>query len=319
MVVAKDPTAAIAKVAWKGQPSHLRKYKAGYEEYLVKFPEMPEGKFQAKEFLSKLGKELKSAKWIKDRFPKQGEFDRFILALAEPQLVHNNWVAGPQIIVARWGDGFQSPVHGHNSGFLYEELISGSVIVTTYRETDSKARIARIVETKLISEGIFLSEYLEDGRNDRSAFIHSFKSTTGGAVSLHFVPEYNRDGRDNGYVVEHFEDVYGLDQASLIRYDSQRVIYRSQSKQGLGDVYLVRSENVPFGDHYIVITGHPIMKEHGLRPQERTIDAPYTKNILDKYEMSNGAILLKLDKHATEAFHQFHEIRVTEEGVQFGD
>lgn len=80
-----------------------------------------------------------------------------------------------------------------------------------------------------------------------------------------------------------------------------------------GNVLLVRSENVKgLGDHFIVITGAPVLKTHGLRPQTLTISAPEQKEILDQYEPIDGVTLLLLQQNEAAAFRYKHGIAVVE-------
>ena len=74
---------------------------------------------------------------------------------------------------------------------------------------------------------------------------------------------------------------------------------------------LVRSGTVPqYGDHYIVITGAPVLKPHGLRPQDVAIQAPDVK-LLDEYRpLQMGLILLKFEEPAASDFLEFHGIEV---------
>lgn len=69
-----------------------------------------------------------------------------------------------------------------------------------------------------------------------------------------------------------------------------------------GDVCLVKSENTLDNEsHYIIITGVPIQKEHGLRPETITIMTPY-ETVTSNYKSINGLILLKLDNELAMAF-----------------
>jgi hypothetical protein len=73
-----------------------------------------------------------------------------------------------------------------------------------------------------------------------------------------------------------------------------------------GEVLLVRSENVrDLGDHFIKITGAPVVKEHGLRPQTETILATNKEcsELLDEFVAWNGSTLLKLCPESVEIFY----------------
>ena len=134
-----------------------------------------------------------------------------------------------------------------------------------------------------------------------------------GAVSAG-LPEHTRDGRDNGFTVENFAD-----KTAVLVDDYERIT----SQQGMhlqnGEVVLVRSSNVPeYGDHYIVVTGHPVMKEHGLRVQDEAIQASeFETKLLNKFEPIMGLTLLKLNPDAQQMFHEFHGITMNGREVIF--
>jgi hypothetical protein len=185
--------------------------------------------------------------------------------------------------------------------------------VNTYRITDEENKIVRLIATTIERDGVFLSKYSEGGslKRGRSNFIHNFTSI-GQSATLHYIPEHTRDGRDNTYKVEHFDDSYPLEERDVTRINSVEGMYTIP-----GDVLLVRSSNVSdYGDHYIVITGKPMMKEHGLRPEEVSMYAPNNR-LLDKYEMQTGLTLLKLNDEAKQIFHSFHGISIINNAVVF--
>jgi hypothetical protein len=74
-----------------------------------------------------------------------------------------------------------------------------------------------------------------------------------------------------------------------------------------GDVVLVRSANVPnYGDHFIVVTGKPIQKQWGMRPQTIEFFTETAKEVLDNFLPYNGVVALKLKPSIKEAFHKLH-------------
>lgn len=88
----------------------------------------------------------------------------------------------------------------------------------------------------------------------------------------------------------------------------------------IGDVALVRSAALPeHGDHYIVVTGPPVMKERGLRPQEIAMRAPRdASKILDLYDETNhGLVALKFGKYQQEWFLKYHGIEIKNGKVVF--
>jgi hypothetical protein len=317
-----DPFNDIEKIAYPGQPEEYRMYKQGYEDFFNLLPVMYDNdrllplKLQhAGLTMQALAKTLSVDPWLKSMQPLPGGFNRTILGLEAPQVLPDGDLKeGQEVIVARWGDGKSSPVHGHGDGLLYEQLIYGQMRVNTYRIVDKTKRIARPLETEIYTgfENI-ANSYTKKQLHVRSALVHNFTSI-GTSASLHFVPEHTRDGRDNKFEVEYFEQQFSLYPQSLKQLKAQEGIEQLK----IGDVALVRSQNVPaYGDHFIVITGAPIMKEHGLRPQDVAIHAPYAAQILDHYDPIMGLTLLKLRDEAKRRFHAFHGINVIDGRVIF--
>lgn len=320
LTASEDPIAAIIKASYEGQHISKRMYVSGYDHFLDRLPLLADDTTHLK---SKVGetqgvmKEL-YADLVNDPFwkdvniPGNGQFNRTIIAIAEPQLGSDS---GKEIIVARWGDGFSSPIHGHSDGYMHEQVIFGKIRVDTYRIIDQKYRIVRPVSTVIVTPGeAFVSEYSFTKKDmpERSTLVHSFTSI-GFSATLHYLPEHTRDGRDNAFKPEYFEDIYPLTNVDVNRITSKEGLYLKK-----GEVVLVRSENVPeYVDHYIVITGHPVVKEHGLRPQDVAIHAPGGYKLLDQYDMNMGLTLLKLSPEATEQFLDFHDIKKINDEIIF--
>lgn len=328
---------ALSIVAYKGQDPSLRMYKKGYEQFMNAMPALdendaflPEKVSLTKKIMKKLGNLLAGCAWVKDELtPGVGGFNRTILAMEEPQ-VHEAFMPiepnddysvvkeGTEIVMARWGDGHASPVHGHAAGYLHEEIIHGRMLINIYRMLSPTSETVRLVKSEIVENGTFASQYTKPNpqhKFKRQTLIHNFKSI-GNSATLHYLPEHTRDGRDNKFEVQYFEDWFGLNNNDITRITSQEAMYSQK-----GDVILVRSENVPeYGDHYIVITGAPVVKEHGLRPRDTAIIAPNTKEFLDTFELKTGLVLLKFNKNAKEAFLEFHNIKIDEVGdVVFPD
>lgn len=102
-----------------------------------------------------------------------------------------------------------------------------------------------------------------------------------------------------------FEDVHPLQESDVVRITGQDGLYLQP-----GDVVLVRSANVPeMGDHVIVVTGPPVMKAHGMRPQVVSV-ALSQNSLIKKYVEQNGYILLKLKYLAKKAFYDFYNVTV---------
>lgn len=327
-----NPLDDINAVAYTGQDPQRRMYKSGYEDFFELLPVLRDGdqfldlKFaQTDAIMSNLAMRLRDDQWTPALKPLDGGFNRTILAIEEPSIVVRDMIdafsyaaalkEGAEIVLARWGDGFTSPVHGHGNGMLYEQLIFGTMRVNTYRIINPVKRIARPVETR-VYKGFqnIASQYTPAQTIKRGALVHNFTSI-GYSASLHFVPEHTRDGRDNQFEVEYFDQEH--------RFAPEQYFQQLTAQQGIeqlriGDVALVRSQNVPeYGDHFIVITGKPVLKEHGYRPQDVAIHAPHAGRILDKFGPIMGLTVLKLRPHLAEDFRNFHGIVVEGENVIF--
>jgi hypothetical protein len=341
-----DPLAAIRVIAYAGQPEKMRRYRNGYEYYFNSLPILnpSDPLFEQKvkhsgEVLAQLGVCLqKWGSWFPE--VRANEFARTILAIEDPTIEPSGLKEGAEIIVAHWGKGFTSPIHGHTAGLHYEDLIEGKFLTHSYRQIDDMSNTVRLVRSELVDKrGPFVSRY-EKARATtpfpRHLMVHNFTAIET-SHSLHYLGEHSRDGMGNTFTPEYFEDVHSLQLAHLKPITPQEGIYLP-----IGSVVLVRSANVPdYGDHYIVITGRPINKPHGLRPQDEVISAPNARRLLDVYsypaahfaEMEElksiweaaqlpdysgrSVTLLQLNKEKTREFHQFHGIQVDGDTVKF--
>lgn len=313
-----SPIAAIEKVSYTGQPAHMKRWVPGYGYYLGALPVLSDHDPLLKEktgysiaVLKALGQCLQeSGSWFPH--PADKEFQRSIIAIEDSipagEMYYHD---GSEIIVAHWGDGFVSPIHGHVGGLHYEEVLRGKFRVHSYRAVDESSRTARSTRTRIVERGPFVGLYEAPDPitpSDPRFMIHNFEAI-GETHSLHFLPEHSHDGMGNGYAVEYFEDVHHLTMNDLYPITSNEALGLP-----IGSVVLVRSSNVPeYGDHYIIITGRPIMKLHGLRPQDHVIQAPHTARLLDLFDEPgefNKLTLLKLSVQAAKKFHAFHDTEV---------
>lgn len=320
LTASNNPLDDIERVSYEGQPIERRMYKQGYEQFFENLPVLKDGDpllaekiSVSKTIMTFLAKALRQDLWAPTLRPLEGGFNRTILGMESPSIKDDGIIKeGSEIVLARWGNGHTSPVHGHATGYLHEELLFGKVRVNTYRIVDHQKRIVRPLRTDIYDEpGTIASMYTNNTGAVRSALVHNFTSI-GYSGTLHYLPEHTRDGRDNGYAVQYFENSFAIGNSHLTQLNAQQGLEQLH----IGDVALVRSENVPdYGDHFIVITGRPVLKEHGLRPQDFAIHAKYGSLILDNYDPIMGLTLLKLDEEATEAFHKFHGISATKESV----
>jgi len=256
----------------------------------------------------------------------EGEMGRIILAVEEPkQGIDANGNAtllpGTEIVLAIWGKGYSSPVHGHAPGYVYEDAISGSFDVRMFRLTGDSYNRQAVYEKTVYQNGpgIFCSEFRQDvGQAPRTELIHNFRANVQ-SVSLHILPEHVRDGSGNEIRVVNTPEsapppdyITRLDfQPGLnLRDEEVTRIPRADLLKGMqiGDVYLVRSTNVAFlGDHFVVISGGLIEKPHGRRPQDITVQVPLGEQTpLDAITGRDDVVALKLSDTARTRFFNLY-------------
>lgn len=147
-----NPIGAISKSTYAGQPENMKQFRPGYESYFKHLPllsdyskKLGEKTEESHKILNQLVMQLRKDSWVKAGRPQENQFDRVILAIAEPVNINPGgtpiYKSGAQVIVARWGKGFSSPVHGHSHGLIHEELIYGRMLVNDYTIVDSVRRI----------------------------------------------------------------------------------------------------------------------------------------------------------------------------------
>lgn len=320
LIASSTPESDLELVSYEGQPADNRLYHSGYEpffEAIIDLDEMVDRELQEIEraFNKNVTVMDTISHYVNTEIsdfmpPLDGEFKRTIIGMESPTLDSLGQVIkeGREVVVARWGKGFKSPVHGHSEGMLYENLVRGKMLINLYRIVDLENKIVRPVETILQEPDLIVKNYTPIGTHKmykRESYVHNFEAVEP-SVSVHYVPEHTRDGRDNQFKVEHFE----LDYNNTDQINTEQGLYSA-----IGDVILVRSENVPqYKDHYIVITGRPVMKEHGMRPQDRVVMASErdTEQLNSgNWKPKNGVILLKLNKEEKRKFHEFHGIKMS--------
>lgn len=322
LVSSNNPLDDINQIAYAGQPLDRRMYHSGYERFFEAMPVLNDedefliGKIRmSKTVMQHLVNQLRSDQWTYSLPPVDNGFNRTILGIESPIVTGGNIKEGSEIVLARWGDGHTSPVHGHAAGYLHEELLFGKMRVNTYKIVDAKRRIVRPWRTEVfLKPGTIASIYTPQDQTIRTALVHNFTSI-GYSGTLHYLPEHTRDGRDNKFEVEYF----GLD-ARLNPDEFTQITAQQGLELKIGDVALVRSENVAeYGDHYIIITGRPVLKEHGLRPTDVAIHAPnwIPHGILNQFDPIMGLTLLKMSEAAKAEFHKFHGITVANGIVTF--
>lgn len=314
LIASRYPQNDISLISDPKQDPNRRVYRSGYELFFEQMPKInPEDAIElltekSRQTMVNIANQIVEDGWLRERKQAPGEFARTIVGIESPQLTEYGYKEGAEILVAHWGKGFSSPVHGHSSGYMHEEILEGKILVHTYRMVNSQSDLVRLVSTSVVEKGTFVSQYAPplNYANKRSVLIHNFQAITP-AHSLHYLPEHTRDGKDNRFTPEYFEDIFLIGMSDVEQISTQDAFNAFN-----GSVILVRSSNVPeYGDHYIVITGRPVVKLHGIRPQDTAISAPHIKGLLDAYRHDRGLVLLKLKPHMAKEFYEFHDIRVS--------
>lgn len=308
MHASKNPKKDIDKISYPGQPNVMKMYRKGFEQFMDAMPVIEENhslKFSidvTKTIMKHLSKAIFKDKFLLRVKVQDNKFKRTIVGLETPlEKSNGEFIPGSELVVAHWGKGFTSPIHGHATGFLYEEVLSGRIKVNNYFISDEEKRIVRPSHIEIVSPGVFVSDYAPatDHVNKRRTLVHNFEALEP-SNTLHYLPEHTRDGMDNTFTLEQWSELSSSDVTQI------------SSKDGLGlktgSVVLVRSLNVPeYGDHFIIITGPPVTKEHGIRPQDISIMASSQHTeILNKFPLTMGLTLLKLSDEAAQKFHEFH-------------
>jgi hypothetical protein len=313
-IPSENPEEVLDSISYKGIPNQNRVYRHGFESYIASLPIMKQGEelldekvFIADMVMARLSREIENYPWVKHNMPSRNTMDRFILAVEKPEIDCSGGTTacmitkqGSQIVIARFATGFETAPHGHAGGYFYEEVFSGKGLITDYRLMDNGK--VRPVSTYIAEKGRRESAFSD--ASGRTTHIHKVKSLED-FITLNVIGEQAPDGRGNTYEVERFETVYNMNDDDVCRVQIKDAMYSRR-----GTVLLVRSSNVPdMGDHFFIVTGQNVMKEHGLRPQGVAIES-IASSILDDYQEIDGFVLLKLSDEASNAFLEFHGIEV---------
>lgn len=237
----KDPLKDIAKVAYPGQPKRNRTYLPGFEMF---FEEIPKNIKNEKRFLiatyilNMLGSTFKR---VKATMPA-GKFRRDILAIEKNG-------GGKEVILAHWGKGFVSPIHGHGTGLMYENLITGKVLAHLYRLVGDG--LVRPISSTVYNAGDIIAAKMiekEKGIPDNQYFIHNFEVLEP-SISLHFLVAHSLDGGGAKFNVEHYEDYNHIG-------DYKNVTVAEAMAAPIGSVHLVSTKSSKdYRNHFTITTG----------------------------------------------------------------
>ena len=159
----------------------------------------------------------------------------------------------------------------------------------------------RPILSEIKTPGIVSEAFSKSKKKERKYFIHNY-DVKEQSTSLHFLSEFNRDGRDNTYAVQYFEDLYPIG-------DSLPVPRKKIALLNPGTVLAVRCANAAdFGDHYIVMDGGD---------QHYTIKSksPFLENTARENEDMD--LFFVLSPRNQELFHEFHGITMKNGEVTF--
>ena len=328
-----DPAGDLERLAMPHQKDNLlkRMYRPGFQHFLKEMPvidpKQPDQSAQVAATLEVLERiRLKVVAELDQlEIPPipPGEMGRIILAVEEPRVIDGEIIPGAEVVLALWGEGNTSPVHGHAPGYMHEAMIKGDIDIHMFEaHGELKNREARYVATISQTEpGVFYSNYRRDvGQEHRMEVIHGFRAREF-TITLHYLPEHVRDGNGNGIKVvntpesgalpgyiktQPYKPGLQIGDNDLTRVSKQEILEQFQ----VGDVYLIRSQNVSFlGDHFVVITGGLVDKPHGRRPEDLSILVPHgVTTPLDQYKGNEEVIALKLNDQARIRFYEHYEI-----------
>ena len=140
-VMSETPEITLEKVSYEGQNPNHKLFKAGYKDDFESLPNITMDTDPDKEVLyvqhrmQKIAEKIQKDNWLKP--VKSFDFRRTIIGIEEP----TEEAEGKELVVAEWGKGFKSPVHGHGEGLLSEHLISGKIRVNTYKIHDLEKKL----------------------------------------------------------------------------------------------------------------------------------------------------------------------------------
>ncbi len=212
MEPSKRPEELLELMSTPEQPARSRLYRPGFDHMMRMLPKIdardPDPAEQVeltRRVMDSIAHEV-TARIDQLDLPEipDGEFGRVILAIEEPQVLEGGeLLPGTEVVLALWGKGFQSPVHGHAPGYIHEALISGAFDVHLYKQQGNPEDRLVVPDRTIVQSTpeTFYSQFVQEvGQTTRSALIHNFTAREP-SRSLHYLPEHVRDGRNNRFTV----------------------------------------------------------------------------------------------------------------------
>lgn len=292
----------LEALSYPGQDPNLRMYRSGYEQYMDQMPVLnqSDSNFRhnlclARHTMRRIAADLKVNPWWKGLNAVPGSFKRTVLAMEAPSITVNGELAsGNEIVLGHWGRNVETSVHGHEPGFIHEEMIDGKMLVNSYRIVNEAERIVRATSQVIFTAGTISSGYERPNHGAINQMVHNVKALEP-STTLHFFAGHTRDGRGNQFTVEHFEDTYGLDIKHM-----RPVMYYDVCHAEVGEVYLIRDFKNDRGDAYLVRLPNN---------EDLWIAAPHAAKILDVYsDMDYTQVFVQLKDIAASEFLHFHNI-----------
>lgn len=314
LVASTTPVEDLDRLGYIGQKFNRRRYLSGFEDLFNQLPKIyahdaffAEKRRQSVEVFTKIKTRLGAAfsSFLKEIPVDPKDFTRTLLGMEAPHSTSEGELeGGVEVLTGKWSKGLHIPPHSHAAGFMYEEMLQGVFVDTVYHLVPGKYDTIRPSKTEVFTDSAILSDSYTD-ENPTSKFpalIHSVEVLEE-ATTLHLIPAHTRDGRGNmNYVVEHFDDHYFVDESNttLVSIDE---FMQAQPEE----VYLVCPEAVPYlGAHFFVVTGGPVMKPHGLRPDGYAIGTPFN-GLLDR-QPRGELFIFRLEERLRRVFMSFHGI-----------
>jgi hypothetical protein len=298
-------------IAPEWEKDFQRIYVPGYESFFERLPiiegaadpQLVEKLKIRQQVVHELAVKLRADKeFVNAHLVKRG-YKQFILALEQPLLqANNNYKEGAKLQMISWAPTSMSAIHSHSPTYFTEDVIVGKFRVIEYQMYDEFVNgLVRATNVKVadINNPAPLHD-VEQNSQEQLKLVHEVLPLTQ-ALTLHFAEKRNNGHLD--FFPQFFEEERNLWKNDVIKISTKEAMYLQP-----GDVTIVRSKNVSeLGDHYIVVTGPPILKAHGIRPQNISIPMN-SPGLLDYFDDNDKIVMLKLRPEKAMEFLEYHKL-----------